>query len=259
MNIYRFSKYHGAGNDFILIQDFEEVFPKEKVAFLCDRHFGIGADGLILAQESQIADFKMVYFNADGSQADLCGNGLRCFAHFLLDLGFEKGTYKVEIANQVLTVIANRSKISTFFPYPSILHWELELENRQWFVVKCGVPHAVIFEEGEVEVNEEGRKIRNHPLFGSEGVNVNFVQKSGENTFAVRTYERGVEGETQACGTAAVAVAFVANKLGKSRCHVKVITRSKECIEVNMGEEIEVIGPSLKVFDGSIMLLCPSK
>lgn len=248
----RFSKYQGAGNDFILIEDFEEKFPKGQVPFLCDRHFGIGADGLILARRSQVADFEMVYFNADGSNATMCGNGLRCFALFLNDLGYKKSLYKIEISGQILTVLYKESLISTVLPVPRVLFWDKKCGNRKVYVVDSGVPHAVIFSQEEVDVEGEGKKIRHHEMFAPSGVNVNFVYQKDLDQLEISTYERGVEGETLACGTGALAAAFVANQLQLCKEEVNIITRSKAVIHVKMGEEMVVTGPSLKVFEGQV-------
>ncbi len=251
---WSFSKYQGAGNDFILFEDFERSFPESSIPQLCDRKMGIGADGLILLRHSKIADFSMDFFNADGSSAAMCGNGLRCFVHFLRDRKVLQAKYLIEIAGKVLTVKANQSKISTFLSPPRILHWDIEIENHPIFVVDTGVPHAVIFAEEGVDVLREGGRLRYHEKFHPEGVNVNFVTARGDGQLHVRTYERGVESETLACGTGAAAVAFVANRLGYCSEKVEIITQSQESLHVEVGNEIEVIGPSVKVFDGHVYL-----
>ncbi|NGX38571.1 MAG: Diaminopimelate epimerase [Chlamydiae bacterium] len=249
-----FHKFEGAGNDFILFEDFENHFPESCVATLCHRRFGVGADGLILARHSEIADFKMVFFNADGTTAGMCGNGLRCFVHFLRDLGYVKPLYKIEIAEKVLTVKCNRSKIFTLLPKPYLMDWDVQIENHRVFAVNTGAAHAVIFEDEPIDVLEKGRVLRNHARFAPDGVNVNFVQQMGPNTLRLRTYEKGVEGETLACGTGAAAAAFVAHRLGRCGKEVKVLMRSEEILEITLGEEIEVTGPSVKVFDGQVKL-----
>ncbi|NGX59395.1 MAG: Diaminopimelate epimerase [Chlamydiae bacterium] len=247
-NGLKFSKYHGAGNDFILVEDFEKTFPHALVKQFCDRRLGIGADGLILAQPSSIADYQMVYFNADGSHAGMCGNGLRCFVHFLRDLG--KLVSKVEVAGKVLTVKCIASKILIFLPLPKILHWKIELLSRMVSVVDVGVPHVVVFADDEVDVLREGRAMRYHEKLLPEGANVNFFWKTKEGNFRMRTYERGVENETLACGTGAVSCAFVANRLGLCDKEVAIQTSSNEILEVRIGNEVELTGPSEKVFDG---------
>jgi len=251
---HSFSKYHGAGNDFLLFLDFEENFPISEVARLCDRHLGIGADGLILARDSKEGDFQMVFFNADGSSADLCGNGIRCFAHFLADQGFGQERYLIEIGGRVLTVIRNELTISTYLPLPKVLHWQVPLENSTLFVVDAGVPHAVVFAQEGEDVVSKGGRLRHHPLFHPHGVNVNFVWEIGEDAFGIRTYERGVEKETLACGSGASAAAFVAHELGCSGEVVTLLPKSGEEIQVRVGKEMKVTGPSTKVFDGEVSL-----
>ncbi|NGX26094.1 MAG: Diaminopimelate epimerase [Chlamydiae bacterium] len=249
MNLPTLSKYHGAGNDFILIEDFEKTFSHTLIKQLCDRRLGVGADGLILAQPSSIADYEMVYFNADGSRAGMCGNGLRCFVHFLQDQGYVKPLYKIEVAGKVLTVKCQGSKILTLLPLPKVLEWGVELLSRTVYVVDVGVPHVVVFANGRVNVLQEGGEMRHHEKLQPEGANVNFVWKVHKSCIRIRTYERGVENETLACGTGAAAVAFVAFRLGECKNEMEVVTRSGEILEVCIGKEIAITGPSVKVFD----------
>ncbi|NGX39464.1 MAG: Diaminopimelate epimerase [Chlamydiae bacterium] len=246
----KFHKYEGAGNDFILLEDFDEVFPEGEVSYLCQRRLGIGADGLILLRRSSIADYKMVFFNADGSKGAMCGNGLRCFVHFLIDLGRVQPLYKIEVAKKVLTVKAKERKISTFFAPPTIVKWEEGL-----YVVDSGVPHVVLFSRGEVDVEKEGRALRWDLSLHPEGVNVDFVQLVGKDALVLRTYERGVEAETLACGTGAVAASFVAHRLGLTGPFISVRTRSGDQLEVRLGREIELFGPSAKVYEGKVCIL----
>jgi diaminopimelate epimerase len=243
-------KYNGAGNTFLLFEDFEGDFPLHRISELCSRPPPLEADGLILARRSSIADFQMVYFNRDGSFANLCGNGLRCFVHFLRDLGHLQTLFFIEVGDKVLTVKWNQRKILTFFPPPQVIHWDLPVEGRRVFVVDTGVPHLVSFATDEVDVLQEGMRFRHHPLFAPQGVNVNFVKEG--NPLSVRTYERGVEGETLACGTGAVAVAFVANRLGKCATVASVKTGSGALLEIELGEQILLSGPSERVFEEKI-------
>ena len=167
-----FSKYSGAGNSFVILKDFDKMFLPALVTQLCTDH---RVDGLILARYSSIADFEMVYFNADGSRAAMCGNGLRCFVHFLRDEGFAQPSYLIEVSGKVLTVKCEGSKILTFLPIPRVLHWEIELLSKTVYVVDSGVPHVVVFANGEVNVLQEGGAMRHHEKFQPEGANVNFV------------------------------------------------------------------------------------
>lgn len=245
----KFSKYQGAGNDFILFEDFEEDFPMNQIPTLCHRHFGIGADGLILIRKSRLGDFQMVFFNSDGSKVGMCGNGLRCCVHFLLDQGKKMPSYLIEIEGRLLTVKVNHKKISTFLGLPKVLKWR---EEDNLYLVDTGVAHLVCFAQEEVDVVSKGRQLRQDKFLHPEGFNVNFVWEKGGSALEVRTYEKGVEGETLACGTGAAAAAFVAHKLGKTEKRVAVHTLSKAVLEIELGKEIEVIGPSEKVFEGFI-------
>lgn len=248
-----FHKYCGAGNDFILIEDREENFLVEIIPKLCDRKYGIGADGLILIQNSAVADARMRYFNADGSSAKLCGNGLRCVAlHLFSDL--EK--LLIETDSGVLTVNRRGEKIFTHLGKAVPICWNLPLSllGTVWtgFGMHVGVPHLVFFvpDVEQIDVETVGSAARFHSHFAPEGVNVNFAQKIGKSQLLVRTYERGVEGETLACGTGAAAVAATAQKLWGLNEVIQVITRSGDCLEVEVGEEICLSGPAYAVFHG---------
>ena len=248
-----FYKYTAAGNDFILFEDFEKNFPKESISLLCHRQWGIGADGLILIGPSFMADFEMLYFNADGSKPSMCGNGLRCAAHFLRQKGWSQSFIQIQVGKNVFPAKWEGEKIFTLFETPQILHWGLELDRFQVFVVDSGVPHAVIFCNETVDIPEEGLQISQNFLFGSEGVNVNFVKLVEKNRFVSRTYERGV-GETLACGTGAIAVAFVANRLGLCSEDVEILTRSEKILEVHLDKRIALSGPVQQVFKGEVAL-----
>lgn len=252
-----FSKYHGSGNDFIILADFSAQFPINPVLIqnLCKRKTGIGADGLILLRKADQADFSMVYYNADGSFASLCGNGLRCVGQFLRDGYISSTCFSIQMGNHILTVKHIQEKIFTFLPKPKITHWGIKEEKHLLYVVECGVPHAVIFcKEEETNILEDGRKLRFASLFQPEGVNVNFVRILDDKHLEVRTYERGVEAETFSCGTGAVSSAFIAHQLGLCHDHVFVLPLSKECLEIQLGEEVALTGPVKKVFEGQIVI-----
>ena len=212
-----FGKYEGAGNDFVIIDNRERVFEPRPalVAALCDRRFGIGADGLMLLEEECGADFRMRYFNSDGPEATMCGNGGRCMALFARHAGVVgermafaavDGLHRAE----VLACGDDAGRIALGMTEP---HGFAEAE--EGYFVDTGSPHYVRFVEDveRVDVRGEGRRVRNLPAFaGTGGVNVNFVEVAGEGTLKVRTYERGVEDETLACGTGSVA-AVVASRV----------------------------------------------
>jgi diaminopimelate epimerase len=208
MNI-NFSKYQGAGNDFILIDNRHSVLlnpDTELVAKICDRRFGIGGDGLMLLQNRKGFDFEMIYYNADGKPGSMCGNGGRCIAAFAHDLKI------IESEASFLAVDGpHYAKISETGDWVSLQMINVNVINRdnEAFVLNTGSPHYVACAQNlkERDVYSEGKKIRYNSNYAAEGINVNFVEDLGDHLF-VRTYERGVEDETFACGTGVTAVAL---------------------------------------------------
>ena len=230
----RFTKMTGAGNDFILLDNRGDdlSLTTAQIARLCDRHRGVGADGiLLLEQPGNGADFRMRYYNADGGEAEMCGNGARCFARFadraagpLKQLTFETpaGTIGAQLAGELVTLQMSQ---------PNDLQLELEIaiggEKVHAAYIDSGVPHIVLPVPNieEVDVLSLGATLRHHPMFAPRGANANFSEQRGPRTIAIRTYERGVENETLACGTGVVASAliFAANEnvtAGARRRHV---------------------------------------
>ncbi|MCB9202316.1 MAG: diaminopimelate epimerase [Flavobacteriales bacterium] len=195
-----FSKYQGAGNDFVIIDNRKNdiTLTEKQVYFLCDRHFGIGADGLILLENHNDLDFYMKYYNSDGNESTMCGNGGRCIVRFASDLGIikEKTTF----------LATDGLHHANVFP-ESIQLQMIDVEQikniNNDYVINTGSPHYVQFvsDINNFNVYKEGNKIRYSELFKIEGINVNFVEEISENHIYVRTYERGVEDETLACGT----------------------------------------------------------
>lgn len=253
-----FYKYQGTGNDFVMIDNRQQVFSKthEKlIRFLCDRRFGVGADGLILLENSTTADFKMIYFNADGNEGSMCGNGGRCIVAFA----------------KYLNVISNHT---TFEAVDGVHHATIEdgivsLQMHDVFNIKkltshvfldTGSPHHVQFENNisDFDIKTVGRNIRN-TIYGKAGSNVNFVKKIDESTFKMRTYERGVEDETLACGTGATAVAIAMNFLNEtSNSDIKLLVEGGELqvsFKVNSGMYTEVFltGKAEQVFKGEML------
>jgi len=262
-----FSKYQGTGNDFILIDDREGKLSNQKaelIRSLCDRRFGIGADGLILLQRSSAADFKMRIFNSDGKEAGMCGNGLRCLIHFLKKLKIDRETYHIEVMGRIYPCCFQDEKIQVYFGQPKIQYWDLafEIENSKLrlFVLDTGVPHAVVFSD-DIEQSafmDLAKKIRFHPRFAPEGVNVDFAKVLPSKEIRMRTYERGVEGETLMCGTGAAAVAFTAFQIYRLSSPIKILAPQNQYLEFRVtpnkkGEhEVEMIGPAAIVFTGEI-------
>jgi len=205
-----FFKYQGAGNDFILVDNRQKhIFLKtDQIQWLCDRHFGIGADGLILLENTEKADFKMIYFNSDGKESTMCGNGGRCIVAFAKKLGIIPHTTTTFEAIDGLH-------------YAEILSYnliKLQMQNvtniekyGDDFILNTGSPHYVRILENikKIDVLREGRNIRYSNIFKEKGINVNFVEIINESSIFVRTYERGVEAETLSCGTGVTACALV--------------------------------------------------
>lgn len=202
-----FVKMHGAGNDFVLVNDLSGDFPVEdhrRIAAMATRPDGIGCEGVILVQRSSKADFKMRFFNPDGTEADLCGNGARCVASFAREIGAVKSNNMVfeTAAGLVKAEIVDAGLVSVAMPSPR--------DFAEDFVV-AGVPHKIVPVENvsTVDVETEGRAIRNADEFAPEGTNVDFVEYRAPNRVKIRTYERGVEAETGACGTGSIAAAVI--------------------------------------------------
>ena len=252
-----FTKYQGTGNDFVLIDNRDNHFDANNINLvtkLCNRRFGIGADGLILICEHPEHDFKMVYFNNDGSQS-LCGNGSRCAMHFARHL---------KIIEENARFMAYDGVHNGFFK-DGMIHIKMnDMEGAQPvgqdYFLNTGSPHYVRFVEELESINvfNEGRSIRNSNRYKSEGTNVNFASiiEKGQNTVSVRTYERGVEGETLSCGTGVTAVTIAATKLGlQSPVTINV---KGGILQVSFEEhngkfkDVYLIGPAERVFDGSI-------
>jgi diaminopimelate epimerase len=242
MDRVAFIKMSGSGNDFILIDHrfggLDETTLKTFITGICRRGLSVGADGVILIESSPSADFRWRFFNADGSTAEMCGNGARCAARFAFqqricgsDMRFETGAGLV-----TAQVRDTRVKIRLIDPHGLRLEVPITVLGTTLFVssINTGVPHAVVSVEDvdAVDVSKLGREIRFHPQFAPEGVNANFICRDPSGGIAIRTYERGVEGETLACGTGAVAGALVAAcRLGLTS-PIRVRTRSGEILTV---------------------------
>ena len=255
-----FWKMHGAGNDFILVDDRSRGFPAGDPAFilrLCDRRRGIGAEGLLLIQPSSNADFRMRFFNPDGSEADMCGNGARCIARLACEIGAAPADMRIETAAGPVRAEVIPPLVRLHLPPPR--DWRLNLsmawEGRNLTVhfVNSGVPHAILVVENLAAVNVTalGAAIRRHKLFAPAGTNADFIQVTGPDSLAVRTYERGVEAETLACGTGVVAAALVAERLELVRAPVRVKTAGGDILEVGL-RPLTLTGPAEHSFRGEI-------
>jgi diaminopimelate epimerase len=265
----RFTKMNGAGNDFVLLDnragDIE--LTREQIARVCDRHRGVGADGvLLLERPTNGADFRMRYYNADGGEAEMCGNGARCFARFadrtagpLEKLSFETpaGVIGAQFVGELVTLQMSE---------PQDMRLGLEVpvagEKIRASYLDSGVPHVVVRVANieEVDVRSLGSALRHHPMFAPRGANANFSEQRGPRRIAIRTYERGVEGETLACGTGVVASALIFAVIEKVTGPIDVLVRGGDTLQVGFtreGEEFKNVtlsGPADFVFDGTIEL-----
>uniref|UniRef100_A0A7J2TKM1 Diaminopimelate epimerase n=1 Tax=Archaeoglobus fulgidus TaxID=2234 RepID=A0A7J2TKM1_ARCFL len=267
----KFTKMHGNGNDFILIDEFKSIMvPEEKKSefakWICNRNFAVGADGVIFLQSSKVADARFRFFNPDGSEAKMCGNGIRCFSRFLVEKGYARlGKIKVETLAGIKELEVNFDGnwwIKVDMGKPEFeaskipakrevwgLDFEFEGKIYKLYAVNTGVPHVVIFvEDLNLDIIPIARKIRYWEIF-PEGTNVNFALFDGKR-FYVRTYERGVENETLSCGTGSVAVVAVAKKLGMAE-KAEVFTKGG-VLKVEIGERAFMTGSATRVFDGEL-------
>jgi diaminopimelate epimerase len=254
-----FYKYQGAGNDFILVDDREQRFAldQDAIAKVCDRRFGIGADGLILLQNDADYDFRMVYFNADGGEGSMCGNGGRCVVRFAHDLGvIEDSTRFIAFDGEHKATV-----------YPTVIELGMSdvdtiTEGSDYYFLNTGSPHyvALVPAVDEVNVVERGREVRYGQTFAPQGgTNVNFVEILGENQLKVRTYERGVEDETLACGTGVTAAVLVSARLNGWKGPVDVLVPGGKLSVAFVQDErehrfteIQLIGPAEFVFRGTL-------
>ncbi|MEM7486964.1 MAG: diaminopimelate epimerase [Bacteroidota bacterium] len=213
--VLQFFKYQGTGNDFVIIDNRLQTFPKNDtklIAKLCDRKFGIGGDGLILLENDKMSDFKMVYYNADGAESTMCGNGGRCLVAFANYLGVING----KTSFNAIDGLHHATIVDDIVELNMTDVDEVKIKPAYSFL-DTGSPHHVQLIENlsKLDVQKEGAKLR-YGLYGQVGSNINFVEQLDSNSFGVRTYERGVEDETLSCGTGVTAVAIAMHKLGKT-------------------------------------------
>jgi diaminopimelate epimerase len=263
----RFTKMNGAGNDFVLIDNRGGAykFSPQQIAFLCDRHRGIGADGVLLAERpTGKADFRMRYFNSDGGEADMCGNGARCFARFLDKIAgpfpqirFETlaGVIQAGFEGELVTLAMSK-------PQHLALSRALEIGGLKLLAhsINTGVPHVVTFVDDleSTPVQEWGAQIRYHQAFQPHGTNANFVKELEPGKIAIRTYERGVEDETLACGTGVTASGLIYAALNGAASPVHILVRGGDWLEVGFQkaeksfEHVTLKGPADFAFEGTI-------
>lgn len=256
-----FYKYQGTGNDFVILDNRDEKYSSltaAQVKQICDRRFGIGADGLMMLCNKKFLDFEMIYYNADGNSSSMCGNGGRCLVKFAKLMGINKSTYHFIAADG-----KHEAELD--------MHGMVRLKMKDVYsaeyhsghvILNTGSPHFVKFANNvvDIDVEETGREIRYSKEFEKEGINVNFVESTGEDGIFVRTYERGVENETLSCGTGVTAAALMSahNDFGFNRVEVKTMG-GKLSVEFNKiddqhFENIWLCGPAELVFKGEIEL-----
>ena len=255
-----FYKYQGTGNDFIILDNRKDIFQftREQVALLCDRRFGIGADGLMLLNSHADYDFEMKYYNADGGESSMCGNGGRCLVKFADEIGINKSEYRfLAIDGEHAATIELNGLVALKMNDVKSIRSEY---NKH--VLNTGSPHYVEITNNvmDLDVYEKGRAIRYSDEFKAKGINVNFVQLTDEpDKIIVRTYERGVEDETYSCGTGVTAAAVVSYHNENGYNYVNVETKGGQlAVEFDKidsrFENIWLIGPAQKVFEGDITI-----
>ena len=242
-----FSKMSGSGNDFIIIDnrqgEMDGLDLSRFITSVCRRKMSVGADGLILIESSDNADFSWRFYNSDGSRAEMCGNGARCAARFAYINGIAGDNLSFEtdagIVNGMVT--ADRSRVRMPLPSDLRMDYPVELTDRSLSVcsINTGVPHVVVVKDDieDVDVFGLGREIRNHDIFAPAGTNVNFICQRGGGQLAIRTYERGVEDETLACGTGSIASALVSSIKFDWPSPINLVTRSGETLTIHFTEK----------------------
>jgi len=262
-----FWKMHGAANDFVLVDDRERQFPatdRAWIAAIAARRTGIGCEGVVLIQPSARADFRMRFFNPDGGEAEMCGNGARCVARLAHEIGAAPQRMTIETQAGLLKaeIIGEQVRLLMTEPKDWRLGRTLTLGDARlpYGFVNSGVPHAVVepADLASCDVQRLGAGIRYHADFAPAGTNANFIQVTGPHSLRVRTYERGVEGETLACGTGLVASALVAARLGRVSPPVQLTPASGDVVTVDFTidgdrvSDVTLLGPAVHVFQGTV-------
>jgi diaminopimelate epimerase len=259
-----FRKMSASGNDFIVVDNRDgrvyEAFKdaKDFTVKVCRRHHSVGADGLILIEDSKKHDFRWRFFNADGSEAEMCGNGGRCAARFAFLNGIARESMAFETIAGVIKaqVDGKRVKLQLTTPSEIKLDYPVGLEDKEIFLssVNTGVPHAVLIVDdvNRMPVEDLGRRVRHHNVFGKKGTNVDFVQIINDRKAKIRTYERGVEGETLACGTGAVAAGVILKEKGLLKSPLTMLTRGGETLKVYIDGEVYLEGDTRIIYEGRL-------
>lgn len=263
-----FTKMSGTGNDFILIDHRQPFLALDEMQdfarMICRHKFSAGADGLILIEDDQEENFRWQFFNADGSRAEMCGNGARCAARFAYRAGIAPASMRFRTVAGVIAAQVVGAGVKIRLTPPTDLRMAQDLDlgtvTKSIYSVNTGVPHVVCFVDdlAGTPVGEWGRIIRYHEIYQPAGTNVNFVGIT-EQGLAVRTYERGVEGETMACGTGAVASALIAVSIGQAQSPVRVITSGGDELIIHLTksvdgdiDQVDLEGPAKFIYDGHL-------
>lgn len=262
-----FWKMHGASNDFLVVDDRQLTFPAHDAQWLAavmSRRTGVGSEGILLIQPSTKADFRMRFFNPDGGEVDMCGNGARCIARLACEIGAAPACMRIETAAGLLDaeVEGDQVRLHLYEPKDWRMGRTLVIDGTSYAYdfVNSGVPHVVIEvpDLTAVDVQRLGAAIRYHEDFAPKGTNANFIQITGPDALRVRTYERGVEGETLACGTGMVACGLLAGRSGRVKAPVKVMPASGDVLEVGFtatgdgAKDVTLRGPAVHVFTGRL-------
>ena len=265
----RFAKMNGAGNDFVMIDNRagDVRLNSAQIARICDRHRGIGADGILLLEKARNgSDFRMRYFNSDGGEAEMCGNGARCFARFANKVAGASGKISFETPAGVIGAELHHELVTLHLSEPTDLRLNIALrlagKTKNVHFINSGVPHVVVpvAQLDDVDVRRDGAAIRHHEMFSPKGANVNFIEKRGSKNIAIRTYERGVENETLACGTGVVASALIFAATENAGGPIGVLVRGGSELTVGFKRagdnfrDVTLTGPAEFVFEGTIEL-----
>ncbi|MEN1783904.1 MAG: diaminopimelate epimerase [Bacteroidota bacterium] len=255
--MHSFTKYQGTGNDFIMIDNRKGVFPKDQgdyIANLCHRRYGVGADGLILLEEDEVHDFKMVYFNSDGRESTMCGNGGRCLVAFAKQMGVITSSTKFSAIDGIHHATIQGDRVTLGMVNVATIQ-----QGVGYVFLDTGSPHHVemVSNLEDYDVFEGGRQLR-YDRYGVEGSNINFVEQLDTDSFKVRTYERGVEEETLSCGTGVTAVALAMYHTHKTKAtNITILTQGGElqvqfAVHEGRYQNITLTGPATKVFQGTL-------
>jgi diaminopimelate epimerase len=274
-----FTKMSGSGNDFVVIDNRSVIIRNgmKTARIMCDRRWGVGADGLLLVEKSRRADYRMMYYNADGSYGGMCGNGGRCIAKFAELNRIAPRSHKFEALDHVYSVSVRGSVATLAMKDPRNLKLNRKIRiDGNWIEVSqvdTGSPHVVVSTRSlagrkaleKIDVFELGKKIRYHVAFKPKGTNANFIERGGGNSISIRTYERGVEAETLACGTGSVAAAIVASRIWKLKSPIIVVPLSGKPLKVEFSTisetfaDVRLTGPVTVSFEGTFELHEPSR